>query len=316
MYQQFIRVFPIVLCIGLMGYFARWRNILTGHATRSLLKVIFCFLLPCLAFYSLTEHLDVRIFKTAFFLPVFSIYAMIIGIFSGSLFLPFLASAGSEKAETEKARTFLHLSVVNNFQLLPLPFIVYMFGNQGLAIFFFFVFGMLFGLWTIGIWILKNDVDFPDQIRLLCSPLFITIVAALTIVFLGWRSLIPPVITGTAGMTGKAAVPLGVFITGAVLADGSGFKRSSDALLLVIVRSICYPAFILMSLTMLDDHVPIDNRIFNIVLICLIMPAPVISAGLCRKFNTGDAEFAETALFYTTLASVITVPAVFILFSR
>lgn len=312
MHERFIEVFPVVLFIGFMGYAARKKNVLTEHSLDGLIKVVRLYLLPCLAFYTVVWYApELNYVGPIFFVPLFAVYAAVLGMLSGSLFLPFI-----DNPDPQKSRTFLHLAIVCNFQFLPLPFISFMYGDAGLALYFLFVFGMLFGASTIGIWILKNDIEFKSQIQLLARPLFI----AIAIAYIGGLyipvRLIPKVILNTAEMAGKASLPIGVFITGAALAETGTPRNIPAALLLTVVRCICYPAFVIMSLTMLPETIIFNDMVFNSALLCLCMPASIIAPRLYRKINAGDPSFAQTAIFYTTVASIITVPVIYILFAR
>ena len=84
----------------------------------------------------------------------------------------------------------------------------------------------------------------------------------------------------------------------------------------MIVRLICFPAFVIMSITMLYHSFEMPPRVFNILLLVALMPAALITPTLCRKLESGDDTFAETAVFYTTIASIITVPVLFTIFAK
>jgi len=311
MEQKFIGIFFPVLLTTACGYLARKTGVLSKRAAEEWLRTVVSFFLPCLAFYAVLTHLPSSLFSAVNFLPAFGIYAMVAALFSGSIFLPFL------RADQSVSRTFLYLTVVNNFYFLPLPFITYLYKRPGLGIFFMLVLGLEFGKWTIGTWIMRDDISFRAQMRYVCTPLFLTILAAFLLVAARLNTYVPRVLVDTARFIGMFSIPVGVFLTGALLAEARlARKHLPPAVMLSLVRGICYPALIIMSATMLARTIAVPDRTFNIILLALCMPPAYVPSSFLDRLGNGDKEFADAAVLHTTIVSAVTVPVLFLLFAR
>lgn len=317
MYEKLLQGIVTLIILGAVGYILAKQRIFTDTVLAALSRLITNVTLPCLAFYSIVTNLTLPAFFGIYYLPLIALFFIFIGFVIGMAYLPFIET--SERT----SNTFLHLMVLNNFSFLPLPLIAMLYGDYGIAVLFMLSIGFQVGYWTLGVWTLSRSLTVQQQIRCLLNPCLLTILCSTVIAISGLKEYIPVPVILASQYTGTITIPLMMFVVGGTL---YGVNLKQDILLhilFVILRLVFFPLLIIISLNIaialvfsLKLPFTIPPAVYNIILIVSLMPAACTAPSLCKRFNAGDEQFAASAVFWTTACSVVTIPVLYVIFSR
>ena len=160
----FINVFCILLMV-LPGVFARRKEWLSSNSTTELSHMVLRFVYPCLIFTAIFQRYSMKELIAEWKLPAYSFLVMFVGYLIGVLggrMLRF-ASASEKKA-------FVFQSLMNNYSFLPLPLVLALYGENGVAALLFSTLGAEMALWTFGIFVLTGHQFKAKDLRHLLSP--------------------------------------------------------------------------------------------------------------------------------------------------
>ena len=133
--------------------------------------------------------------------------------------------------------------------------------------------GVEVGMWTAGVAILGGRKISRDTLRLLCNPPLIAVAAALLLNLGGVNSLVPSALDAAWHMLGVCAVPIGLLLTGALLADHAtlGVLKTgwSTTALGLAVRLGALPAIMLSAALFL----PLDTALRQVLVVQAAMPS-------------------------------------------
>ncbi len=269
-------------------------------------KLILDFLLPAFIFNSIINSFQIERLNELWPLPLLGLGLVVYGTIGGILLRFGLCST-----DKRDHRSFIHFCAVNNSTYLPIVIVRNIFGETTLANLFFFNFGTIIGIWTIGIAILGAG-NLKTGIRNVLTPNLVSIIAAFALVITGTHLFIPPLVNNIIRQTGSAAVPLMLILIGATLTSREAFRISWPVIYISIVRLIILPAVAIFTLSLL----PISSEVYSIAVIVALMPVAVSSAITFRRYGGNPGYAASTALV-TTILSILTVPAaLLILFGK
>lgn len=293
-------VLPVFLIIG-AGYAMRRGGILTRHADQSLLAVVVKLFVPCLALDVIVGNESLLSPAHLILPPLFGFGSVVLGIGVAMLGAKLLARDPSVR------RTFSATTGLQNYGYIPLPLSVALFDREVTGVLFAFNLGVEIALWTIVVATLVGRQSGRGWWRPLVSPPIIAVIAAIGLNLAGGDRWIPSSIDTAWHMLGQCAVPLGLLLTGAMLADfvtphvlRSGWQTSTLAL---VVRLGVLPA-LLMAFALLA---PLDHSLRAVIVIQAAMPCAVFPIALA-KLHGGDMPTALRTVFATSLVGLITIP--------
>jgi malate permease and related proteins len=293
-------VLPVFLVVA-AGYALRRLGVFTEEGDRSLLGVLVKLFVPCLA-------LDVIVGNEALARPSnwlvpplagFAIaatgYGLCLGV--GKLFL---RGAGA-------ARTFASVAGLQNYAYIPLPLCLALFDREVVGVLFAFNLGVDVAMWTLGIALLPGGGGSQRWRAIALNPPVLAVVAALVLNALGAGEWFPQALAGALHMLGLCAVPVGLLVTGAVLADHMtpGILRSgwNATALGVLMRLGCLPVLILLAAV----WIPFDPALKKVLVVQSAMPAAVFPIVLA-KLHGGDMGVALRVVLGTSLPALVTIP--------
>jgi malate permease and related proteins len=293
-------VLPVFLVLA-AGYALRRFGVFTEEGDRSLLGVLVKLFVPCLA-------LDVIVGNEALARPSnwlvpplagFGIAAAGYGICLG-VGKVFLRGPGA-------ARTFASVAGLQNYSYIPLPLCQALFDREVVGVLFAFNLGVDVAMWTLGVALLPGGGGKGRWRGILLNPPVLAVVAALILNALGAGAWFPPALDGALHMLGLCAVPVGLLVTGAVLADHMtpGILRSGwDATVAgIFVRMGVLPVLILAAAV----WVPFDPALKKVLVVQSAMPAAVFPIVLA-KLHGGDMGVALRVVLGTSVTALASIP--------
>lgn len=291
---------PVFLVMG-AGFALRRTGVLSRQADDSLLGVLMKLFLPCLAFDAIMGNEALTRAGTVLMPPLAGFLLVTTGFAVSWLAARLFLRQGAE------ARTFSVTAGVPNYGYIPLPLCLALFDRETVGVLFALGLGVEVGMWTAGVAILGARKLSRDTLRLLFNPPLIAVVAALLLNLGGANRLVPAAIDSAWHMLGVCAVPVGLLLTGALLADHTtpGILRSgwTATTLGLIVRLGAMPSVILSAALFL----PLDPALRQVLVVQAAMPSAVFPIILTRLHH-GDMPTALRVVIGTSLASLITIP--------
>lgn len=293
-------VLPVFLVIG-AGYAMRRTRILTEEADQSLLGVLIKLFVPCLA-------LDVIIGNEALMRPANLLLPPLAGFASVALGLgvSLLAARIFLKDKTTR-RTFACTTGLQNYGYIPLPLCQALFSRDVVGVLFAFNLGVEVAVWTIAVATISGRQTGKRWWAPLLNPPILAVIVGIALNFLGANYWMPATVSTSWHMLGLCAVPLGLLMTGAVLADHATphVLRSgwSSILLGIGLRLGVLPALILAVAALL----PVDPALHAVLVVQAAMPSAVFPIVLA-KIHDGDMPTALRVVLGTSLVGLVTIP--------
>ena len=296
----FAIVLPVFLILG-AGYMLRRFGVFTEEGDRSLLGVLVKLFIPCLA-------LDVIVGNKALIHPSNCIFPPLAGFATVALGYGICYMIGKLLLRRgESVRTFAALAGLQNYSYIPLPLCQALFDREVVGVLFAFNLGVDLAMWTLGAALLSGGQSGRRWGAMFLNPPVLAVLASMLLNALGASAWIPQALDNALHMLGMCAVPLGLLVTGAVLADHikPGILRSGwdEIALGFFLRMGLLPILILLAAVWL----PVDPMLKKVLVVQSAMPAAVFPIVLA-KMHGGEMPVALRVVLGTSIPSLITIP--------
>jgi len=302
--------FQILSVLGLVGagFLARRRGWLSARGTNDLAQLAIQLVYPALVFVSITS-LSLGELRANLALPLLAMAIALTGFGLGLLAVRFLG-----RVPPETARAFLFHCLINNYSFLPLPLVLFRYGDQGVGLLVFSSVGFELLLWTLGVMLFSRAERKRDRLKSLFSPPLLALLAGLAVVTVRdlppWPAP-PPVLSLAAGTIRAALQSFGAAtIAIAMLVAGSRFAmlRFETMLgwrvwLVSAIRLLAVPLVMIPLLRL----VPLGESARGILFIIAVMPSAMVSVLFSERYG-GDTDFIAGGLLLTHLWALVTVP--------
>ena len=302
--------FQILCVLGLVatGYFARRRGLLSAQGTNDLARIALSLIYPALVVASITQ-LSFADLRAHLSLPLLTMTIAMAGFALGLLAVKFLG-----RVPRETAQAFLFHCLINNYLFLPLPLVLFRFGEKGVALLVFASVGYEFLLWSLGVVLFTKTFCIRQRAKALLSPPFLSLVFSL--LFVAARDLLPwPVLPAWGTLAGQTLLSgLRTFgaatVAVAMLVAGSRFAVLKFETMLGwriwLVSAIRLVGVPLVMIPLLG-RLPLDDMSRGILFIVAVMPSAMVSVLFSERYG-GDTDFIAGGLLLTHLWALLTVP--------
>lgn len=311
----------VMFFVIIAGWLARRRGYLDGDGTRQVGHFTADIIFPALVFTAMIRTVDLGAVGHDLFVVGCGAWIVALGFLCGGLTV-FLWGKATHRP------TFIFLSGLANWIFLPLPVIEALFGAPGVRVLLLFNFGAQLIFWTLGITLLRGGRFSRDSARnLLLNPGLLATIGGL-VVALAWpeaRALLAArpdqmrpwqwpigVILQAVDMVGTLTIPMTMLMTGMQLGglSLSGAKPTRDVVGVLAARLVLEP---LAMVLLLNGAETVFGMRFDVVFrmttyIVAAMPVAVSTSVVVERYG-GDTRLTSLSIFYSTLASIVTVPA-------
>lgn len=294
----------IMFLLILVGYASRKLDVVDEHFGSSLSKFVFNFVFPAIIINSMSIPFDRSDLDNSVRLMVISTLTMVLMFGTGKL-----TNVLTRKKDAMSGIITFAL-LFPNFTFMAFPVMETLFPDRGLFYISMYTIPTRLAIYIIGPLLIKpKEEDIPlkqlikDGLRAVLTPPVLAIPIGLLIYFTGLH--IPVAIGDTVGYLAKVATPMGMALTGIMLADASIRKMFGESrlYLLTALRLIAAPVisyFLLLPFGL-------DPVIFKIAVLYTALPIASSTTIFAIQYK-GDAANAAGSVFLTTVLSILTVP--------
>ena len=306
------RLASIFLMIS-AGWGARRLGFVDDDSTRGMSRLLTTFFYPALIFTSITGNFNLEALRTDWVLPAGTLCIMLGGFLVGLAVERFVTDPHSREGHA-----FLFQCTMNNYVFLPMPLILFLWGERGVALLILSTLGSETALWTLGAYAMSGRHLSMRSLKHLVKPPLITIVVSLVFVIV--RDLVPMGVasipaagvlqeTGrmlhdTLTIYGGATIPAATIIAGSRMA-GLRLHHLRPAIhgAVLVLRLLILPALFAVGILL----APLPREARGILLVIAFMPSSLASIILSEIFD-GDSEFAATSVLITHVGALVTLP--------
>lgn len=297
-------VLPI-FCIAGAGALLRQVNWLSAEADASLLRVTVNVLTPCLIFDSILG-------SKAFDEPGNIWLAPLIGFGTVALGIPLalLFRNVSGLRDERSRRTFTFIAATYNYGYVPLPLLLSLFpaeiARPTIAVLFVHNLGVEIAFWSLGLMILGGG-SFRQTWRKILNPPLIAILLTLALNFIIGKGHVPKFIHTTTHMLGQCAIPFGVLLIGATMADFVNEFRSARGGRVLLTSCVLRLGILPVLFLLLAKFLPCPVELKRVIVVQAAMPAAVFPIVMAKHYG-GDPATALRVVLATSLVGLATIP--------
>ncbi|PTX92864.1 hypothetical protein DB345_14535 [Spartobacteria bacterium LR76] len=300
-YVSLLQIVAPVFVVMAVGYAIRKLGILSAEADRSLIRTTVTILAPCLALDTIIGNEALRSPANWLVPPLAGVGTVALGIFVARLF-----ARGLPDTHPMVRKTFVFTTSIQNYAYIPLPLCQVLFGKETVGVLFALVLGVELSFWSIALWQLTRGREARSW-RQTINPQVVTIPSAMILNAIGAEHWIPAAIDSTFHLLGVCAVPLGLLMSGALVADHINFsalKRGTRTIVLAtLARVVVLPALILA----ISALAPFDANLKVILVLQAAMPAAIFPI-VVTKVHDGDVPTALQVVLGTSLIGLFAIP--------
>lgn len=293
-------VLPVLL-IAVSGVAMRKLDWLSEEADHSLLRVTINLLVPAFIFDKVLGNPALHRTENLFLPPLVGFATVALGIGASWLSLR-LAGLGRDAV----GRTFAFSSGLYNYGYVPLPLAISLFNRETVGVLIVHNLGTEIAFWLLGTIVFAHAANEPLGKKILSPPL-IAILVTLTLNFTGLAPHIPEFVKTTAHMLGACAIPMGLVLIGAMIADHLAEFHSEQGWRVMATSCLLRLGVIPVLFLLLAKLLPCSVELKRVILLQAAMPSAVFAILAARHFG-GDGPTALRVVIATSALSFVTIP--------
>ncbi len=287
----------VMFILLLAGYICAKVGMITNDGRKQMSSVVLTLVTPSLIFMSYQTEFSPELVTGL-------LWAFFLSAVTYIITIPLAYSIVRKKGQREVSIERFSL-IFTNCGFMGIPLISALFGSEGVLYVTAYV--TLFNLliWTFGIMMIKNEMNFSELTHALRSPTVISIALGLICYFTQFK--VPGIIGRALQFAADMNTPLPMIVAGATMAQTDMLKaiRKPRTLLLSFYRLFLFP--ILCALVLKLFNAP--EMVYTIAVIASACPVATTLILFAVKYDKNDS-YASELFSITTLLSIISLPAV------
>jgi predicted permease len=290
-----------VFCIAIIGMVMRQRKWLTEDADRSLLKVTINVLMPALILDSVLHNDALKHIGNVVLAPIVGFVSIAVGMLVA---LVLARTAGLK--ERKAVATFVLCAGIYNYGYVPVPLVKVLFPPDTLGVLFAHNLGVEIAFWTLGLMAL-GAVGSGNVWRNMLNAPVLAIFVSLALNFLNAERWIPDFLLLLAKMLGQCAVPMGLILIGATMADHLHEFRTGWGWRVILSSCFVRLGIVPILFMLVARYLPCSTELKRVIVIQGAMPAATFPILLARHYG-GEPSTALRVVIGTSVASLVTTP--------
>ena len=322
-WQAFEAVVIIFILVG-AGVFIAWRKWVSRDVAKVFSHLVINLTLPCTLLYTMKTYSSRQDLLDSW-LPFLVIIIMIPAIYFLSVLI-----AAVLKVPKSRRGVFTVLFSFSNNMFIGFPVVEALFGPPGMpyAIFYYLVGTMIFFLF--GFYAIQRDADYikgEKSARIPLRQVFKRLITVPIVASIGSFIIVlldiqlPDTIMTATQFIGNMTTPLSLMFMGTMIyfIGLKGMKYEKGIGLVLLGRYIIIPgvafAISMLAIAIASPSGPTSELILmrNVYTVETGLPAIVMTAIIAERYGA-DVKYATKNVVWTTLASLIAIPAYMILF--
>ena len=298
---MFITVFTQVSVLMLMiavGFIAAKAGIMTEAGAACCTDIALIIATPCVIIKSLMRRFDAAVMKSLLLAVALTLLVQVLMITLGTLLL--------RSKDLKRQRTLRFGSIFANCGFMSLPLQEVMLGADGTLYGSAYVIMFNLVVWSYGVYLISGDKRYIQPKKLFLNPGIAGLLIGL-IIFV-FSVPVPQVLSSTVNYLAAIYTPLPMLIIGYHLSKTNVLKAFKDikCIAAVVLRLLVYPLVSLGILYLLG----VRGTLLVSVIISLSAPVAAVTTMFSSKFGGGDTSLSVDMVSLSTVASIITMPAV------
>ena len=302
-YWQLLQLILPVFAVMAIGAGLRRVGWLNAEADTSLLKLVVNLLYPALIFENVHANAALRAGGNLVWAPLVGFVTITGGIAVCYYAARVLRLGGAGTS----CRTFAFTVGIYNYAYITVPLMAALFGRESLGVLFAHNVGVEAAIWTVGVLVLAGH-SLREGWRQLYSPPVLALVLAVGVNLAGLGGHIPEVVLGVIRTLAACAIPLGLLLSGATMAEHL-FTRPAELFAwrtsvgAVVLRLGALSGLFLL----LARFGPFSADLKHVILVQATMPAAFLPLVTVKHYG-GDSLTAVRGVLATVVASVMLMP--------
>ena len=305
MNPEIISVTAGVFAIMAVGAGARKLRWLSHEADESLLRITIRVLLPCLIIHMVANNEAMHRAVNLWAPPLVGFVSICVGIALSALTVRLFSRMRCFE-QAKQRRTFALSVGIFNYGYIPLPLVGALYGAKTTGVLFVHNVGVEVAMWTVGLIVLTGGFG-KAWWKHVVNPPLAAIVLGIMLNLSGAGAHVPGPIMFVITSLGAAAIPMGLLLIGATMADelmAEGGATSYFVIALAIVlRLAILPAIFLLAARWL----PWSIELKQVIAVQAAMPAAVFPIVLAKHYG-GDPGTATGISLATSVVGLATMP--------
>lgn len=288
----------ILFLIMATGYIARRAGIINGETRKKLSEMLILITLPAMIIHSYNQEFSMELMESG---KIMLIYSFAIH------FISTLLAKGLFRGYPKKTADILRfVTIYTNCGYMGLPIMEGLYGKTGIFLASLYITAFNIFTWTSGVMIFTGKRDKGAYKRALLNPGIIAVIIGM-VIFVFQIKLPYPLLKATE-ILGAMTTPLSMLIIGSLIADVKAREllRGKELYYAALIRLVLIPVAVLLILKALGIRDPV---LLGACVTTVAMPAATNTAVFSEKFD-GDSAFGSRAVAFTTILSMITIPAI------
>ncbi|MFZ9682734.1 MAG: AEC family transporter [Cephaloticoccus sp.] len=299
--QLLVLILPVfgVMAVGVM---LRRLNVLTAEADQSLLRIVVNVLYPCLIFENVHANPALRDPGNLGWAPLVGFGTMTLGIaacYVAARALGFTVGTG--------LRTFAFMAGIYNYSYITVPVVEKLFGRETLGVLFVHNVGSEVAIWVVGVLVLSGQSLRAGWRQALSAPVW-ALVISVAVNLTGLGAHVPAVLAGVIHALAAYAIPFGLLLSGAVLAEHLLQKPAALVDLRTSVGAVVMRLGVLTVLMLLLARFgPFTADLKHVILVQAVMPAGFLPLVLVKHYG-GHNLVAARVVVATVAVGLLVIP--------
>lgn len=293
-------VLPVLL-IAVSGVAMRKLNWLSEEADHSLLRVTINLLVPAFIFDKVLNNPALHRTENLFFPPLVGFSTVALGIGVG-----WLAMRLAGLKPDSSGRTFAFSTGLYNYGYVPLPLAMHLFDRETVGVLIVHNLGTEMAFWLLGTAVFAPAAKEPFWKQIFNPPL-VAIVLTLSLNLTGGAAHVPEFVKHTAHMLGACAIPMGLVLVGAMIADHLNEFHSEQGWRVMGASCALRLGVIPVLFLLLAKFLPCSIELKRVILLQAAMPTAIFAIIGARHFG-GDEPTALRVVIATSALSFVTIP--------
>lgn len=300
-YQSLAAIVPIYVMI-LTGVLVRRTGWLKPEADSSFVRMAIDVTLPCFIIYNMlgNEKLKSVGFSLAtIFIGMLVVLASLAVSYATSRLLRLKVGSGE--------RTFVVTTAFHNYGFFIIALVAILFAGSAdselLGLVLTHNVGCDLIFWSVGLFLLSNSSKFSVKV-FLRGPV-IAVFIGLFLIWTGIGEIIPDFVSNSMKWIGGCAIPMNLFMFGALICDMYGHSKIDYRVVAtgVFVRMAVMPLIFIIAAWLL----PVDLSLKKLIVLQALPPCAVTAAVLSKDFN-GKPDLSVHITLATCFVAIFTLP--------